>query len=121
MTRRTICLAVLAMAFSIGAFAADPSGKWTATFETPIGEQHYTYTFKVSGGEVTGTAKNDMGESAIQNGKLNGDTVTFVEMLKFEDNEIRIQYTGKISADEIKFTRQVGDFGTEEFTAKRAK
>jgi hypothetical protein len=32
---------------------------------------------------------------------------------------VRITYTGKVAADEIKFTRKVGDFATEEFTAKR--
>jgi hypothetical protein len=48
--------------------------------------------------------------------------VSFVEMLKFQDMEIRITYTGKIaSSDEIRFTRQVGDFATEELVAKRAR
>ena len=35
--------------------------------------------------------------------------------------DIPVDYTGEIvSADEIKFTRQVGEFATEEFVAKRA-
>jgi hypothetical protein len=43
-------------------------------------------------------------------------------MLKFEGMEIKIDYTGTIvSADEIKFSRQVGDFATEELVAKRSK
>ena len=45
--------------------------------------------------------------------------MTFVEPLKIQDNEINITYTGKISGDEIKFTRKVGDFGSSEATAKR--
>ena len=53
---------------------------------------------------------------------MDGDTVSFVEMLNFQGTEIRIQYTGKItSADEIKFTRQVADFATEELVATRVK
>jgi hypothetical protein len=39
--------------------------------------------------------------------------------LKIQDNELRITYTGKISDNEIKFTRKVGDFGSSEATAKR--
>jgi hypothetical protein len=103
------------------AFAADINGKWTASFETPIGTQNYTYTFQVSGDQLTGTAKSDNGESKILEGKVSGDDVTFVEILKFQDMEIRCVYKGKASGDQIKFARQVGDFGGEEFTAKRAK
>jgi hypothetical protein len=35
--------------------------------------------------------------------------------------DIKITYTGKIDGDTIMFTRQVGDFATEELTAKRVK
>ena len=102
--------------------AADITGKWTASFDTQIGQQNYTYEFVVKDGVLTGKAKSDNGESAIQNGKVEGDTVTFVENLNFQGMDIRIEYTGKIaSADEIKFTRQVADFATEQLVAKRAK
>jgi hypothetical protein len=102
--------------------AADITGKWTASFDTQIGQQNYTYEFVVKDGVLTGKAKSDIGESALQNGKVDGDTVTFVENLKFQDMDIRIEYSGKItSADEIKFTRKVGDFATEQLIAKRAK
>ena len=45
--------------------------------------------------------------------------MTFVELI---DGNIRVEYTGRIvSADEIAFSRKVGDFGTEELTARRTK
>ena len=48
--------------------------------------------------------------------------MTFVETFNFQGNEIRITYTGKItSEDEIKFTRNVAEFATEELVAKRVK
>ena len=47
------------------------------------------------------------------------DGVSSVEMM---DGTIRVEYSGKIvSADEIAFTRQVGDFATEELVARRVK
>jgi hypothetical protein len=58
-------------------------------------------------------------EAELKEGKVEGDTVTFVEMLNIQDNEVRITYTGKISGDQIKFTRKVGDFSSSEATAKR--
>jgi hypothetical protein len=56
---------------------------------------------------------------AITEGKIKQDDISFVEPLKFRDNELRIEYTGKVSGDEIKFHRKVGDFAEEDFVAKR--
>jgi hypothetical protein len=119
-------LAVLAMAALTAtggrAAATDISGTWTASFDTQIGRQNYTYDFTVKDSTLTGKAKSDNGETALTDGKVEGDTVSFVEMLNFQGMEIRIVYTGKItSADEIKFTRQVADFATEELVATRVK
>ncbi len=119
---RRIAFALLFVAFTaIGAHAADFNGKWTAEFDTQIGVQKYTYEFHVDGAIVTGKAINEHGEAAIQNGKIDGDTITFVEMFNFNGMDIKITYTGKINGDEIKFTRQVADFATEQLTAKRVK
>ncbi len=102
-------------------FAADPTGKWTTTINTQIGDLAYTYDFKVEGDKLTGKAKSQFGDVEITEGKVNGDDITFVENVSFDGNAIRIEYKGKVSGDEIKFTRKVGDFATEEFVAKRAK
>ena len=103
------------------AFAADVAGKWTASFETQIGTQNYTYEFKVDGGKLTGTAKSMSGETQIAEGTVKGDEISFVENLNFQDMPLRITYKGKISGDEIKFSRDVAGLVTEELVAKRAK
>ena len=111
-----IAIMVLPMA------AADITGKWTASFETQIGKQNYTYDFVVKDSTLTGKMKSDMGESDVLEGKVEGDKVSFAELLTFQGMEIRITYSGTVvSADEIKFTRQVADFATEELVAKRVK
>ena len=117
-----IVLVAVTTGLAAAAQAPDITGKWTATFDTQIGVQNYTYDFVVKDSVLTGKAKSNIAEADIQNGKVAGDKVTFVEMLKFEGMEIKIDYTGTIvSADEIKFTRQVGDFATVELGAKRSK
>jgi len=126
MTRRySLALVLVAFVFASAPTlraAADITGKWTATFDTQIGVQNYTYEFAVKEGKLTGKATSTNGESTLQEGKVDGDTVTFVENLSFQGMEIRITYTGKVvSNDEIKFTRNVADFATEELVAKRAK
>src|SRR3982750_4164155 len=112
----TLCL-LLATASAL--FAADVSGKWKATFDTQIGVQNYTYTFKVDGGKLTGTAESEHGKSTLADGTVSGETVAFTENLDFQGNAIKIDYKGTIAGDEIKFTRKVGDFATEELVAKR--
>ncbi len=102
-------------------FGAEIAGKWTAVFETQIGTQSYTYEFEVAGEKLTGRAVSANGESELLEGKVSGDTVTFVENLNFQGMPIRIEYTGKISGDEIKFTRKVAEFAVEELLAKRSK
>ncbi len=102
----------------------DITGQWTASFDTQIGMQEYTYDFVVKDGKLTGKAKSSLSDAPteVTDGKVDGDTVTFVETFNFQGNEIRITYTGKItSEDEIKFTRNVAEFATEELVAKRVK
>ena len=101
--------------------APNISGTWTTSFDSQVGKQTYTYTIKVDGGALTGHAKSNLGEGDIK-GTVSGNTVTFVENLTYQDMPLAITYTGQIvSADEIKFKRDVGGQGGEEFTATRSK
>jgi hypothetical protein len=102
-------------------YDADVSGKWTASFETQIGVQNYTYEFKLDGEKLTGTAKSQFGQGPIVDGTVKGNDISFVENLDFNGQQVRITYKGKIAGDEIKFTRQVGEFASEDLVAKRAK
>lgn len=108
---------------SLSAFAADVTGTWKADFETQRGLQKYTFTLKQDGTTVTGKAsverEGEKREVEFKEGKAEGDTVTFVELLKVQDREINITFTGKVADGDIKFTRKVGDFGSSEATAKR--
>ena len=123
MKTSTILLALIVLPLSV--FAADVTGTWKSEFDSQIGLQKYTFTFKQDGVNLTGKASSEAGErkreAELKEGKVEGDAVSFVEMLNFQDNEIRITYTGKLSADasEIKFTREVGEFAKEAIVAKR--
>jgi hypothetical protein len=119
--RRAVALMVFVSALALSAYAADISGQWTATFNTQVGEQTYTYTFKVDGEKLTGTAKSANGETEIQNGVVKGDDVSFVENLDYQGQKLVITYTGKVSGDEIKFTRDVAGAAKEDLVAKRVK
>jgi enterochelin esterase-like enzyme len=117
-------ITLLALAvFSLSTLAADVTGSWKAEFNTQRGLQKYTFTLKQDGMSVTGKAnverEGEKREAELKEGKVEGGTITFVEPLKIQDNELRIEYTGRISGNEIKFTRKVGEFGSSEATATR--
>jgi len=101
------------------------AGKWKSQFDSQIGQQNYTFEFKVDGTNVTGTATGErqMGTNtvAITDGRITKDGIFFVEPLKLQDNDIRIEYSGKVSGDELKLHRKVGDLAEYDIVAKRVK
>jgi hypothetical protein len=107
--------------FATAAYAQDISGTWTTSFDSQVGKQTYTYTFKVEGSTITGHAKSNVGEGDLK-GTVGNGTVTFVENLDYQGQALAITYTGQItSANEIKFKRDVAGQGGEEFVATRQK
>jgi len=106
---------LLAILLSVAAMAADISGKWKAEFATADGTQRVnTFTFKVDGAKLTGTVAGAQDETQIQNGKIDGDDISFTAERPFGT----FTYAGKISGNEIKFKVTFNDQGFE-MTAKR--
>jgi hypothetical protein len=115
-------IALLLASVSLAA-GAGLVGRWTAEFDSPIGVQKYVYEFKQAGDALTGQATFDhsMGKGTVdlKNLKLDGDKVSFEEPLTINGDTITITYSGTLAGDELKLTRVVGQFGSEQLTAKR--
>ena len=127
MRSQVVVLAVVLFALcAVTAVAADISGKWTAQVPGRDGTpQEQVFTFKVSGGSLTGTVAGARGDQEISEGKVSGDDVSFVVVRKMQDTEMKTTYKGKIAGNEIKFTSvrpgRDGAAGTPvEFTAKKS-
>lgn len=101
------------------------AGKWSATIDTQIGEQHYEYTIETKDSQTSGTAvmklNGETFNSKLAKVKLEGKSVSFEETLNFQGNDLLITYSGELTADEMQLTRKVGEFATEKFAATRAK
>ncbi len=123
-TAKVFVLLIVGLCVNVYTLAAEIGGVWKTEFDTQIGVQKYTFTFIQEDGKVTGKANSLIGEEKreveLHDVKLEGDTLTFYETFEFQGNEIRIDYTGTVAGDEIKFKRQVGEFATEELVAKRS-
>ncbi len=118
---------VATVLFSLGLLgavrAADIDGKWKAEFDSQIGKQTYVFELKADGEKLTGKAARDAqgqkSDISLTDGKIAKDEVSFVEPLKIQDQELRIEYKGKIVGNELKLHRKVGELAEYDIVAKR--
>ena len=115
---------LLMAVFALTASAADISGNWKGSAETQNGTVERTFVFKVDGHTLTGeTSSNMFGKSTIENGKVDGDDVSFSITVSVGGQEGKVNYKGKIAdPDTINFKVEVPASGqTIDFVAKRVK
>ena len=118
-TRMFTFLATLAL--SVAAFAADATGTWKYSISTPNGtSRESSMTLKADGSKLTGSMEGRGGPVEIQDGKVDGDNVSFVVVRNFNGNEVKINYKGVITGNEMKLTFAFGDREMET-TAKRVQ
>jgi riboflavin synthase alpha subunit len=88
----------------------DLSGNWKGAFDYEGSNVPLTIHLAVNAGTVSGTVEGlPTTPAEIHDGKIDGDTVTFWVNTDYQGTTYKLVYTGKISADGIKFT-----FGTED-------
>jgi len=105
------------------ASAADITGNWKATADFDGNAIERTFTFKVDGNKLTGeTTSSMLGKSTIEDGKVDGDNVSFSIKANFEGNEMKLTYKGKVNSkgDELKLTSESPQ-GSIEWNAKRVQ
>lgn len=106
----------VAMAPSVRA-QSPVDGKWEAKLKTQVGEQTITINLKGDGSKLTGTvAVGQASGTPIEDGKIEGDTISFKQNVDFGGAKTTLSYTGKVNRDQIMFIRE--PFRVE-FTAKR--
>ena len=115
-------LLIVAAAFAAVASAADIGGTWKGTAEMQGDAIERTFVFKVDGSKLTGeTTSQMMGTSAITDGRIDGDNISFTVAVKFQDNEMKLNYKGKVSGDTIKLSVEFPGGGPSiEWTLKKA-
>lgn len=100
-------------------WAADVTGKWTADSEDGPA---WVFNLKADSGKVTGTMQGHDGKDRpINEGKLEGDDISFSVESEWEGDPITLVFKGKVSGDEMQLrvdTRD-GDWGTD-LVAKRS-
>jgi len=94
-------------------------GSWNVTMNTPMGAQKATLVLSTAGGKLTGQMKGAQGNLDLQDGKINGDTLTWSANLT-QPMPIKLEFTGKVDGDKIGGTVKLGAFGNASFEGTRA-
>jgi hypothetical protein len=125
----TACLA-LTLAFTAGAAdkKSDIAGTWKSSFTNQQSGRVMESTFKLKaeGEKLTGTVSGRNNDTAIEDGKIKADEVSFQVTREFNGNKVTIKYSGKLDGDTIKGSSERpgqdgGDPVKRDWEAKREK
>ena len=124
-----IVVSVLCL-MAVSAFAVDVTGTWVAE-RTPSkmgpgggegggpgggagggpgfgGPMKFTFTFKADGSNLSGTMVGPRGtQNEIIEGKIDGDKVSFAVIIDMMGREMKVNYKGTVSGDEMTLTSTI--------------
>lgn len=123
MTRTLMTRTILGMAIlTLGAMAQGVAGKWSGETETPRGKQTVHLTLN-GGTPLTGqlAARKEGRGIEIRDGKVDGNSFSFVTQQKTKRGEATVRWEGKVEGDTMTGTRAVeGGKRSVPFTLKRS-
>jgi len=107
------------MVLPVGVYAANVTGEWNLTVETPNGTGTPTVTFKQDGETLTGTYKGRFGEAPVK-GTIKDNAIKFTVTINVQGQDLEIEYAGTVDGDSMKGKAKFGDMGEGNFTGKKA-
>jgi hypothetical protein len=118
------CLAVTA---ALTASSQDKKPEITGTWKSSSTNQNgqvreTTIKLKAEGDKLTGTVSGRNNDTAIEEGKIKGEEVSFNVTREFNGNKMVMKYSGKVSGDTIKGkseTERDGQTRSRDWVAKR--
>lgn len=97
---------IWAVAFPVlttSAWAADVTGTWIRKMT----QTQTVFKFREEGTKLTGTVTDSHGETAISEGRIDGDEISFVVVRRSGADEIKMIYRGTVALNEIEFTCEI--------------
>jgi hypothetical protein len=93
-------------------------GTWKVTLNTPMGAQEGTLVLKEEGSALSGTMDGPQGSVAIEEGKVDGNAVSWA--ITAAQMNMKIMFSATIDGDKIAGSAELGTFGTAQFEGARA-
>jgi autotransporter translocation and assembly factor TamB len=112
--RKLMAVSVLALGAMQTAWAADVTGTWAMTVESPMGTGNPTLTLVQKGEEVTGTYKGQLGEAKLA-GTLKGNDLNVSYDIDAQGMQLKITYKGTVDGNAMTGKVVYGDQGEGTF------
>lgn len=113
----TLVLAALAAPWVA---AADVAGAWNLAYTNTEGQTRVSVLeLKVAGEKLSGSIASARGEVELDEGRVQGDRITFTVIRKGNGDEITISFEGTVDGDKMKLQMQIRDRPPIPMTAVR--
>jgi hypothetical protein len=93
-------------------------GKWEITINSPLGAQKATLELAADGAVLTGTQTAAQGSGPLENGKVDGNTLTWSAKIS-SPMPMTLDFTGTVDGDKLSGSVKAGSFGSFPFTGGR--
>ncbi len=126
--RRLLSTIAIALFTSVVLAAAGVDGKWKSENESQTKKRGKVtattvFDFKADGGKLTGTVTASAGKRDrsldIEDGKIEGNQISFTTVQKTKKRESKLIWKGTIEGDVLKLTRSVDGRREQSLSAKR--
>ncbi len=93
-------------------------GNWKVTVNSPMGKEETVLELRCEAGALQGTQSGAHGSYPIQDGRVNGDTISWSSSVT-SPIRITLLFTGKLVGDSMQGKVKLGMFGAYDFTGSR--
>src|SRR5215467_12699172 len=101
-----------------GSFAMAADGKWEIVINSPLGAQKAQLDLKADGGTLTGTQQAAQGSGPLENGKVDGNTLSWSAKIT-SPMPMTLDFTGTVDGDKLSGSVKAGSFGSFPFSGAR--
>jgi len=96
--------------------AAD--GKWEIVINSPMGAVKAKLDLKTDGNALTGTQEAAQGSGPLENGKVDGDTISWSAKIS-SPMPMTLEFNGAVDGDKLSGSVKAGSFGSFPFSGAR--
>ncbi|MEO0464176.1 MAG: hypothetical protein AAF127_13680 [Pseudomonadota bacterium] len=94
------------------------AGSYKTVVKSPMGDQSGTFTVVPEGDTFTGTMAGGMGQMDVENGKIDGNTLTW-EMNMTVPMPMKLECEATVDGDQLTGNVNAGAFGAMPLTGER--